>query len=477
MILLSYLLGIPLIGLAFLPVAFLFVWIFSRAKIEAPWLAWVIPYFLVMIFFTWLFKGGNPVHFFFYEFWISLDRWLSYPVKPLGMAIILFVISYVVIYLDSRTMMKKFNASTALMVISAIVGIVSQFINPFVTIGMIILFLFSLILNSLYHEQSINKSMLRIVEIVAAVSFLIFFVGFAFKPSSPMESIFNTILVSKSSSATVTHQPLSKKVVVVPVAPLPPATSTQTQSNLNLGIFYTIIIDATGVVVISVSAVMIFLMIKYRTKRQKRKKDVKKIVFVAWVIISMLFIFVSVLYGFGLLKPGTVNLSGITPSHQINESGPTVIASKVAAPPPTNVHQGTSLFSNPIFLGAVILMAGVFAIFLIYYILKYGIPVGGKENEEEHAEAGNFQFEKENYDFKGPAQKMVLFYYKLLRKKIGDPTQTPYEFSDALKERIGEENAGKLTNIFVKLRYAHNDITPEEADFVKNYVLKIINNE
>jgi hypothetical protein len=199
LILLSYLLGITTLGLAFLPVAFFFVWIFSRAKIEAPWLAWVIPYFLVMIFFLWIFSGGNPIHFFFYKFWISLDKWLSYPVKPLGMAIILFVISYVVIYLNSKMMMKKFNASIALMIIVAIIGIVAQFINPFVTAGMIILLLFSFILNSSYHDQFINRSIFRFVGIVALISLLIFFLGLAFKPLSPMESILNTILVSKTS--------------------------------------------------------------------------------------------------------------------------------------------------------------------------------------------------------------------------------------------------------------------------------------
>jgi multisubunit Na+/H+ antiporter MnhB subunit len=476
LILLSYLLGITTLGLAFLPVAFFFVWIFSRAKIEAPWLAWVIPYFLVMIFFLWIFSGGNPIHFFFYKFWISLDKWLSYPVKPLGMAIILFVISYVVIYLNSKMMMKKFNASIALMIIVAIIGIVAQFINPFVTAGMIILLLFSFILNSSYHDQFINRSIFRFVGIVALISLLIFFLGLAFKPSSPMESILNTILVSKTSPATATQSSLPKKTVVVPVAPLPPATSTKTQANPDLGAFYTIVIDATGVVVISVSAVIIFLMIKYRPKR-KKKRDIKTAFFIIWMIASILFIFVSILYGFGLLNSGKVNLSS-QPHQNSNsfQSGLTVIASKVTTPY-KSPHEGSSLLSNPIFLGSVIMMAGAFAIFLIYYILKYGMPLGKKENEEDHTEATDFNFEKENYNFKGTPQKIVLFYYKLLRKKIGDPTLTPYEFSNELKERIGEENAGKITNIFVKLRYAHNEITSEEANFVKNYVLKILKNE
>ncbi|MGC8708429.1 MAG: hypothetical protein ACP5R1_06890 [Athalassotoga sp.] len=475
LILLSYLLGITTLGLAFLPVAFLFVWIFSRAKTEVSWLAWVIPYFLVMIFFLWIFNGGSPIHFFFYGFWISLNKWLSYPVKPLGMAIILFVISYVVIYLNSKMMMKRFNASIALMVIVAIVGIASQFINPFVTAGMIMLLLLSFILNSSYHDQFINRSIFRFVGIVALVSLLIFFLGLTFRPSSPMESIFNTILVSKTSPSTATQSSLPKRTVVVPVAPVPPATSTKTQSNPDLGVFYTIVVDATGVVVISVSAVMIFLMIKYRPKR-KKKRDIKTVVFIVWMIASILFIFVSILYGFGLLNPGKVNLSGIQTHQNSVESGLTVIASKVTTPY-KSPHEGTSLLSNPIFLGSVIMMAGVFAIFLIYYLLKYGMPLGKKESEEDRAEATDFNFEKENYDFKGTPQKIVLFYYKLLRKKIGDPTLTPYEFSNELKERIGEENAGKITNIFVKLRYAHNEITSEEANFVKNYVLKILKNE
>jgi hypothetical protein len=474
LILLSYLLGITTMGLAFLPVAFLFVWIFSRAKIEVSWLAWVIPYFLVMIFFLWIFNGGNPIHFFFYEFWISLDKWLSYPVKLLGMAIILFVISYVVIYLNSKMMMKRFNASIALMVIVAIVGIASQFINPFVTAGMIMLLLFSFILNSSYHDQFINRSIFRFVGIVALISLLIFFLGLAFRPSSPMESILNTILVSKTSPATATQSSLPKRTVIVSVAPVPPATSTKTQSNPDLGAFYTIVIDATGVVVISVSAVMIFLMIKYRPKR-KKKRDIKTVVFIVWMIASILFIFVSILYGFGLLNSGKVNLSGQAHQNSV-ESGLTVIASKVTTPY-KSPHEGASLLSNPIFLGSVIMMAGVFAIFLVYYILKYGMPLGKQESEEDRTETNNFHFEKENYDFKGTPQKTVLFYYKLLRKKIGDPTLTPYEFSNELEKRIGEENAGKITNIFVKLRYAHNEITSEEANFVKNYVLKILKNE
>ncbi len=474
--LLSYLLGIFTIGLAFLVVAFLFVWIFSRAKVEAAWLAWVIPYFLVMIFFLWIFNGGNPIHFFFYEFWVSLDKWLSYPVKPLGMAVILFVISYVVIYLNSKTMMKKFNASIALMIIAAIIGIASQFVNPFVTIGMIMLFLFSLILNSLYRDQIINKSIFRFVGIVALLSLLAFFVGLAFRPSSPMGSFFNALLISKTPPATATHQSLPNKTIVVPVAPLPQATSTKASSSPDLGIFYTIIVDATGVVVISVSAVMIFLMIKYRQRKRKRKRDIKTIIFIAWIIVSILFVFVSALYGFGLLNPGKVNLPGTIEHQNPTSSGLTVVASKVAAPH-TSPHEGNSILSNPIFLGAVIMIAGVFAIFMIYYILKYGMPLGAKEtSEEDNEKRANFDFQKENYAFKGTPEKVVLFYYKLLRKKIGDPTETPYEFLETLKERIGEDNAKKITNIFVKLRYAHNQITSEEADFVKTHILQILKN-
>ncbi len=473
LILLSYLLGIPSIGIAFLTVAFFFVWIFSRSKIEAPWLAWVIPYFLIMIFFVWLFKGGNPVHFLFYEFWISLDNWLSYPVKPLGMTIILFVISYVVIYLSSKTMMKKFNASTVLMVITAIAGLVAQFVNPFVTIGMIMLFLFSLTLNSLYHGQLTNRSVFRFIGIVVILASLVFLAGLVFRPSSPMESFANTIFTSKPSSATNTSKPLTKGTIVVPVAPIPPATNTETQSNVDLGLFYTVVIDTIGVVVISVSAVMIFLMIKYRQKKRKKKRDIKTMIFVIWSIISILFIFVSVLYGFGLLNPGKVNLPNQTNHNYAESTGPTVIASKVAAPY-KSTHGGNSLLSNPVFLGAVILMAAAFGIFLIYYILKYGTPLGKKESEETQDDGMNFHFEKENYDFKGTPDKTVLFYYKLLRKKIGDPTLTPYEFSDELKKRIEEENIDKLTNIFIKLRYAHDKITSEEADCVKNYVLKIL---
>lgn len=475
-ILLSWLLEIPLIGLAFLSVAFLFLFVFSRAKSEVPWLVWIIPYFALMVVFLWIFIGGNPLHFFFYGFWLSLDKWFAYPVTSYGRVIILFAIMYPMIYLLSRTIVKKFNASIPLSIAVVVIGIVSQFINPFVTVGMIALFIFSLFLNALYHGEFISKSILKFLGIVAAVSFFIFALGLTFKPSSPMESVFNTLFVSKTAPSTSINSVLPKKTVVVPVVSIPPATSTKTSSTPDLGAFYTMVVDATGIVTIGVSAIMIFFMIKYRQKR-KKKRNTKTIIFVVWAIISMLFIFVSALYGLSMLNPGTKSISGIVPQKQpSSQSNTTFIASKVAAPPHKITHAGSSLFSNPIFFGAIILMAGAFVIFLGYYIFKYGIPSNGKTGEEAEIEGVDFKFEKESYDFKGDPGKMVLFYYRLLRKKIGDPTLTPYEFSEALKKYVEVENATRLTEIFMKLRYAHNDITQSEADFVKTSVLKVIGN-
>jgi hypothetical protein len=470
-LLFSWLFGILVIGLAFLPVIFLFIWIFSWSlkKIEASWVVWSIPYLFCSIGFLWFFIGGNSLYFIFEKFWLSLSKWFTPPIALNGKALIFFGIMYVLIYFISKNLKKLSDMSVPLEVASVILGITAQFWNPVIVVGALILFLASLMMGAKYHGSIFSKSIRTFIEVTLLVSLVIFSISLFLTPTSPLGNLFSSSASSKTIQSTNTTVP-SKTIVRVPVSAIPKVTSKVPAIPDN-GWLYTLVIDTVGIISIIFGAVAIFFMIKYHEKR-KGKRDIKKILLVIWFMISALFIFFVVLYGFGLLKPTGKSLTGVEPE-RLNNVGNnvSVIASMVSAPQKAGSH--FSILSDPIFWLVLIALAGFFITFIILELFKYEFT-GSREEESKEEERSNFVFEKESYDFKGSPKKTVLFYYRLLRSKIGAPSLTPYEFDELLEKLIGNDDASKLTDIFVKLRYAQIDISDSEADFVRETVLKIL---
>ncbi len=457
-ILLSYLMRIALIGFAFLIVAGSFLWLLYRSKSEAPWVTWIIPYFLSIIFFLWFFSGENFINFLFHNFWFSLKEWFSYPFLPAGFTIILAIISYFVIYLVSVNIKKAFNSSIILAVTAAITGIVSQFIDPFVTFGMAILFIFAIVLNSIY-DGTIHRSTLKMIGIILIAFLAVFFMTLTARPVSPLENAFTSL---STSSASTTNASPSKILVHIERIPISHSNG-KISSTFNMDWIYNILLYVVGTFSIAVSGILIYFFIKYR---EKNKKQIKNLLTVIWMIISILFIFISVLYFIGISKPSTA-LPLKVPEMK---NGVTYIASTSNIATPIKVAN----YSIPPFFFLVLLaIAGSVFIMIIYNVFKYGIPF--EKAEENFEKRENFEFKKENLNFSGPPDKTVLFYYNLLRKKIGDPSLTPYEFADYLNKYVEQNTSQRITEIFVKLRYARKKITDEESQFFKETIISILN--
>ena len=170
-ILVSWAMRISIIGISFLPLFFVFVWLFSNTieKFENSWMVWTIPYTFSSIFYLWFFIGGNPLSFVFSDFWLSLSHWFTPPISPFGMAVLLISISYVVSYFIAHNLKHTMNTSLALVVTSAIAGIASQYNNLLAAFGFAILFIGALILNSKYNK----KKMSRMVTILIIITILI----------------------------------------------------------------------------------------------------------------------------------------------------------------------------------------------------------------------------------------------------------------------------------------------------------------
>jgi hypothetical protein len=184
-LLFSWLFGILVIGLAFLPVIFLFIWIFSWSlkKIEASWVVWSIPYLFCSIGFLWFFIGGNPLYFIFEKFWLSLSKWFTPPIALNGKALIFFGIMYVLIYFISKNLKKLSDMSVPLEVASVILGITAQFWNPVIVVGALILFLASLMMGAKYHGSIFSKSIRTFIEVTLLVSLVIFSISLFLTPT------------------------------------------------------------------------------------------------------------------------------------------------------------------------------------------------------------------------------------------------------------------------------------------------------
>ncbi|BBJ27143.1 hypothetical protein [Athalassotoga saccharophila] len=457
-ILLSYLMGIALIGFAFLIVAGVFLWLLYRSKSEAPWVVWIIPYFFSIIIFLWFFNGGNFLNFVFHNFYLLLKDWFSYPFPPSGSTIILAIVSYFVVYLVSANIRKKFNSSIVLAITAATIGIVAQFINPFVTLGMATLFLFSIVLNSLY-DGIIHRSTLKMVGIILIAFLAIFFVTLTVRPISPLQNVFTF----SPSTPTTVHASPSRVIVHMQSVPVSPQPAKNISSTFYMEWVYNILLYTVGIFSIASSAIFIYFFIKYR---ETRKKNIKGLITVIWMIVSILFIFVLVLYFIGIPK------HSVTPPLEMHEheQGITYLAS-ISNATPVKV---TNYSIPPFFFLVILFIVGAVVVMIIYNVFKYGIPIERAGEKEESEGKQDFEFKKEDLNFSGPPDKTVLFYYNVLRKKIGDPSLTPYEFADYLSKYVEKSTSEKMTEIFVKLRYARKKITEEESQFFKETVTSIL---
>ncbi len=467
---LAWMFGMSMISLIFIILIFFFVWIFLRSlsKFEAVWVAWIIPYFLLVIFVLWLFERGNIFFFFLKGFWLSLRGWFSYPVLPEGRALIFVIITYFVSYLLAKNIKKISNTSIALGIIAVIIGIIAQFMNQYASFLMFILFIFSLIFNAKYHEKSFSRSIFFFISILFTVVTIAFLAGILFRPISPLSQIVSSISNQIPTATQINHQIMAKKTIKVIVSRPSTGSTIPNKSPKVPEWIYNIFIDLTGTVVIAFGIVGVVLTIKHRKKGKKR--HFKKLLIAIWLIVSAFFIVASLLYAFTKIGVPVEKLETFAPHiSQSASNNVSVIASIVSAP---TKKVFPSLFSNSIFWIALAMMAISFFIFIIFELLRYDLP--GQAGSKNAGQEEQFNFNPASYEFSGSPEETVLFYYRLLRSKIGNPSFTPYEFKNEIEKLIGQDEADKLTKIFVKLRYAKRRISQDEANFVKEKVLTIL---
>ena len=129
---------------------------------------------------------------------------------------------------------------------------------------------------------------------------------------------------------------------------------------------------------------------------------------------------------------------------------------------------------NPIIWIALAVMGLTIFLFMIFKFLKDMTPSYSKKTGDKKEE---FEFDEEvedKPDLHAKPWQVVLFYYKMLRKKVGDPSSTPYEFERYLKDKIEDSQVERATELFVKLRYAHQQIDEKDAEFMKKWAMSII---
>ncbi len=179
------------------------------------------------------------------------------------------------------------------------------------------------------------------------------------------------------------------------------------------------------------------------------------------------------MYSFGLLKPtGTfqsAGVSGAANAHGNSRIFPTIPASisKISA------AHGQPGGMSVIFVILVVAVISVSIFFGFREFFKYAFIGAEEKKKSEDPSGADDEKPEENRDFTGTPRQTVLFYYGLLRGRIGNPSSTPYEFREELEKFIGDR-AGRLTEIFVKLRYRGIEISEEEANIVKKEVSKLI---
>lgn len=478
-LLLSMAMKIPLIGMAFIPILLLFTWLFSKtvSKFGNSWIVWSIPYTLSVILFLGLFTRENILTFTFKTFWLSLATWFTSPVSPFGMAVLIFVISYVVAYLTAHLLKNTLNTFIALAVSAAIAGIATQYCCLTLSLGFMLLFILALAFNNVHGKKKLTRQFLTIVMITIVIGSAFFLFGTYFKPSTPLEHLF----VFKT---TVTHHVLSsnssplvsRSVAQSPIQGIPHFRKIVRNSGMENTMFE-IIMDVVGILIISVGIAAIIGMLVIKKKR-KKKVHWKNLLYVIWIIASAFFVLMLVMYTFGMLNfkaNRTFNLTYSTPLNIPNSAGrPLSFASTNTSLPSQG---GMPPITNPIIWIALAVMGIVIILYMTFKFVKDASYASEKEKSGRSTEWISDFDKSKNVNFSGKPWKIVLFYYNLLRDISGNHSATPSEFEKVLEEKIGSQNAKKITETFVKLRYAHDDISEEDAYFVREQAKRIISKD
>lgn len=475
-LLLSTAMGIPIIGATFIPLLLLFTWLFSKTvpKFGSSWIIWTIPYTFSVILLLGFFEKENILTFTFKTFWLSLSTWFSSPISPSGMAVLLFVVSYVIAYLTAHLLKNTLNTFIALAVSAAVAGIVTQYCCLPLSLGFMLLFISALALNGVHAKKKITKQFLMIVTIVVVIGSVFFLAGSYFKPSTPLGHLFVFKTTPTQQPLSSNRSSLSNGAAVRPIRGIPHSRMIARNDEMENAIFE-IIMDVIGILIISVGVVAIIGML-FLKKKRKKKVHWKNILYAVWIIASAFFILMLVMYAFGMLNfKANRTFNPLPSSTPLNlENLAEMPLSFASTNNSFSSQAGTSLIVNPIIWIALAVIGIVVILYMTFKFVKDASFTSEDEKSEGNTEEiGDFDKSK-NINFSGKPWQIVLFYYDLLRDINGNRSATPSEFERVLKEKIGVKDAERITRIFVKLRYAHDDISEEEAHFVKEQVKHVI---
>ncbi len=477
-ILLSTALRIPLIGATFIPILLLFTWLFSRTvpKFGSSWIVWAIPYTFSVTAFLSFFAKENLFTFMFKTFWLSLASWFSFPVSPFAMAVLLFAISYVMAYLTAHLVKNTLNTFIVLAISATIAGIATQYCCLPISFGFMLLFVLSLALNGRHEEEKITRPFLVVIMITVVMGSIFFFVGTYFKPSVPLEHLF--IFKTPSSQSVPVYNgsaPLVKNNIAakIPTRKIPESREIL-QNGKAESVLFEIIVDVVGILIIGVGVAAIIGMFFLRGKR-KKKTHWKSVIYAVWTISSAFFLLMLIMYAFGILNFKTNRTFAGSISHLLGNgqslSGlPSSLSSTSAAALPS---QGGTFLEKPIIWITLAVIGLVIILYMAFKFIKDVRPIGENKKDEGNVEK-NFDKSKKAI-FSGKPWQTVLFYYNLLRDNSVKHSATPSEFEEVLEGEMSGENARKVTKIFVKLRYAHSNISEKEARFVKEQVIRVLN--
>ncbi len=451
----------------------LFMRIFVGAlgkKREIPWLTWLIPYFLAVVMALWIFVLGNPISFVFRDFYLSLPVWLN-TMDRFGRSLVLAVVLYILAYVVAKNLSKGSNTSVAMAAVSVLTGMAAVFFNEFAALGMALLFVLSLFLNSGYEKKETTESTSRLfvwLALIVPVSFAIGALLFS-NPVIPLQRFFTAKSPTAAATKAVDNgHPVSGETV----GAAPPKRRRAAKPDLVFpGWLYDFMIYSVGSAVMAIGTVGIVLAVLNRRKKKMRIRNFFKYL---WIVLSAVFLFLIAMYTFGMLRPNRsfqpVGSSGIPGPSGSFRLLPTPSSSPSALPPPTG-HRTEDL--PLIFTILVVAVIAVSIFFGIREFVKYTFVRAEESGEPNDSDETGGESPEKTRDFTGTPRQTVLFYYGLLRSKIGNPSSTPYEFKKELEKLIGDK-AEPLTEIFVKLRYQGMEISREEADTVKEEVSKLI---
>jgi hypothetical protein len=480
-IFLAYAFNIFLIGMLFIPIILLFMKLFSTTitKFGSSWILWSVPYTISAVFFLSLFSGMNPLIFTFKTFWLSLATWFSQPISPFGMAAIFFAISYIVGYLTTHLIERTLNTFLALSVVAVIAGISTQYCCLPISLGFMILFITSFLLSLNVSKMRFSKALIALFAVTIVIVIAFFSIGmFSTTPFTPLKSVMPHHTSQSTTTASITsnevHNFQSQK---------PPLHFSNAPSHGKIylptskmeNIIFNMIMYIVGISIIGMG--IFFFIAFFKLKSPKRKMKWKKTIWAIWMMASAFFVITVLIYAFNIVgnsikvpkadfqyQPNVLSLPTNLPSNLGN------ISAYLGKDASEGVKTG-----NPIIL---ITLATIGLIIILYMILNFVKGVTPISNEEKTSnESPDLESYNENEEKIGSHSapwQIVLFYYKMLRRKVGDPSSTPYEFEKDLISKLEDSNISRATDLFVKLRYAHRQITEEDAAFMKKWVESVI---